>query len=72
MAAGCGDQAQFVAIVAELRSQNAWLLEKVAIQTQRRDHVSGVVHHLVQSLARVAQRGQGFHDRFNPLVLDHA
>ena len=62
-AAGRGHQPQFVAVVMKRRVEHPRLLQQIAVEPQRRDHVAGVVGYLGQALAPAAQVGQGLdHD----------
>ena len=52
-AAGRGHQPQLAAIVREGSGKHSRLLEQIAVEPQRRDHIAGVVRHLGQALARL-------------------
>jgi hypothetical protein len=61
--AGRGHQPQFAAVVGKWNGQHPRLLQKVAIERQRGDHVARIMRHLGQALATAAQRGQRVHHR---------
>ena len=70
--AGCGHQPQLVSIVKKRSRQHSGLLKKIAVKSQRRDHVPGVMRHFRNGLALAAERGQGLHHRFHTLALRSA
>ena len=67
--AGRGHQPQLVPIVKKRSGQHARFLKKIAVESQRRDHVSCVMRYFRKGLALAAQRGQRLHHRFHPLAL---
>ena len=69
-AAGGGDQAQFLGVMRVASSQHAGLLQQIAIERQRRDHIARIVGHFGEGLAPAAQCGEGLDDLFHPPALD--
>ena len=65
-AAGRSHQPEFAGIVDEGSCQHPRLLQQIAIEPQRRDHVAGVMRHLGQAFAPAAQVGQCLHHRLDP------
>lgn len=70
-AAGRGHQPQFAGVVLKRRVEHPRLLQKVAVDPQRRDHIAGVVGDLGQALALTAHIGQSLNHRHHTLALIH-
>ena len=68
-AAGRSHQPQLVPVMDKGSGEHARLLQQIAIEAQRRDHVARIVRYLGQSLSVTAQRGEGFDDCLDPLAV---
>jgi len=56
-------QAQLLRVVRKRNGQDAGLVEQIAVEPKRSDHVACVVRHLRESFSAAAQGCHCFHDR---------
>ena len=64
-----GHQPQLVPVMHEGSGEDAGLLQQIAVEPQRRDHVARIVGDLGEGLTVTAQRGEGLDDRLDPLAV---